>query len=331
MTRAAVLSAGSWGTVFAKVLADAGGRPTLYSRRADVVDAINREHRNPHHMTEVLLPDFIRATTDPAEALDGAELVVLAIPSQSLREALTGWAPKVPPDALYVSLMKGVEIGTTRRMTEVIAEVTGAGPERVALVSGPNLAAEIGAEQPAATVVACASHDGAVVVQRACHTPYLRPYTNTDVIGCELAGAIKNVVALAVGMAEGMGYGANTIASLITRGLAQTARLGIVLGADPMTFAGLAGLGDLVATCSSNLSRNRTFGEKLGRGMTLEQATAEQFEVAEGVRSCRPVLNLARRHGVEMGIIEHVEMVIYEGMPVPDAIKSIMSRDPGRE
>ncbi len=331
MTRAAVFSAGSWGTVFAKVIADAGGEAVLLSRNPSVVEAVNGRRRNPRHLPGVVLPDRVRATLDAAEALDGAALVVLAIPSQSLREALTGWAPLVDPAAIYVSLMKGIETGTSKRMTEVIAEVTGAGPERIALVSGPNLAAEIGQEQPSATVVASVSHDAALTVQGASHTPYLRPYTNHDVVGCELGGAVKNVIALAAGIVTGMGYGANAVASLITRGLSETARLGVALGADPLTFSGLAGLGDLVATCTSPLSRNRTFGEKLGLGMTLEQVTAEQFEVAEGVRSCRPLLYLARRHDVDMPIIEHVELVIYEGLPVADAFKSLMSRDPGPE
>jgi glycerol-3-phosphate dehydrogenase (NAD(P)+) len=331
VTRAAVLSAGSWGTVFAKVIADAGGDAMLLSRSAAVVEAVNERRRNPTYVPGVVLPSRVRATLDPREALRGADLVVLAIPSQALREALAGWAPEVDPHAIYVSLMKGIETGTSKRMTEVIGEVTGVEPERVALVSGPNLAAEIGLEQPSATVVASVSHSTALTVQAAAHTAYLRPYTNTDVIGCELGGAVKNVIALAAGMVTGMGYGANAVASLITRGLAETARLGSALGADPLTFAGLAGLGDLVATCTSPLSRNRTFGEKLGRGMTLEQVTAEQFEVAEGVRSCPPLLHLARRHDVDMPIIEHVELVIYEGLPVADALKSLMSRDPGPE
>lgn len=331
MTRVAVLTAGSWGTVFAKVLADGGAEVTLLARTAEVADGINLRRSNPVYLPGVPLPRGVRATLDPADALAGAGLVVLAVPSHALRACLSAWAPKAPDDAIYVSLIKGIELGTSKRMTEVIAEVTGAPPERIAVVTGPNLAAEIGAEQPAATVVASVSPAAAAAVQQVCHTSYLRPYTNRDVIGCELAGAVKNVIALAVGMAEGMGYGANTVAALITRGLAQTARLGVTLGADPLTFAGLAGLGDLVATCSSPLSRNRTFGMKLGRGMTLEQANAEQFQVAEGVRSCRPLLYLARRHEVDMAIIEHVERVIYEGMSVPDAIKSLMSRDTGPE
>ncbi|WP_131748000.1 NAD(P)H-dependent glycerol-3-phosphate dehydrogenase [Frankia sp. Cppng1_Ct_nod] len=331
MTRAAVLCAGSWGTVFAKVLADAGAAVTLLAREPDIVTAINHSHANPGYAPGLVLPDRVSATLDAAEALRDADFVVLAVPSQVLRGCLARWAPLVPPSATYVSLMKGIELGSCRRMSEVIREVTGASPERVAVVSGPNLACEIAAEYPAATVVASVREQTAIDLQAACATPYLRPYTNLDVVGCELAGAVKNVIALAAGMAEGMGFGTNTSASLITRGLAETARLGVALGADPSTFAGLAGLGDLVATCSSPLSRNRTFGEKLGRGMTLEQVNTQQRQVAEGVRSCRPILSLARSLGVHMPITEQVERVIHEGLAPMDAVKELMSREPGRE
>ncbi|MBX6391730.1 MAG: NAD(P)-dependent glycerol-3-phosphate dehydrogenase [Frankia sp.] len=326
-----MLTAGSWGTVFAKILADAGRRVTVLTRDASLARTINREHANPRYLPGVRLPDRVLATCSPAEALAGADLVVLAVPAQALRAALTSWAPLVEPGAIYVSLIKGVEDSSCRRMSEVIAEVTGAGPERIAVVSGPNLAREIAAEDPAATVVASASPATAAAVQAACWTPYLRPYTNTDVVGCELAGAVKNVIALAAGMLEGLGFGLNSLASLMTRGLAETARLGTALGADPMTFAGLAGLGDLVATCASPLSRNRTFGEKLGRGMTLEQALAEQRQVVEGVRSCRPLLALADRLGVHMPISRQVERVLYEGLSPLEAVKDLMSREPGPE
>jgi len=328
---AAVLTAGSWGTVFAKVLADAGRRVTLLTRDRALAATINREHQNPRYLPEVRLPDRVLATSDPAEALAGADLVVLAVPAQALRPALAAWAPLVEPTAVYVSLMKGIEGGSSRRMSEVIGEVGGCAPERIAVVSGPNLAREIAAEEPAATVIASACAATAAAVQSACWTPYLRPYTNTDVTGCELAGATKNVIALAAGMLEGLGFGANSVASLITRGLAETARLGAALGADPMTFAGLAGLGDLVATCASPLSRNRTFGEKLGRGMSLEAVLAEQHQVAEGVRSCRPLLALAGRLGVHMPISRQVERVLFDGLPPLEAVKDLMSREPGPE
>ncbi|MBL7497001.1 NAD(P)-dependent glycerol-3-phosphate dehydrogenase [Frankia sp. CNm7] len=328
---AAVLTAGSWGTVFGKVLADAGRRVTLLTRDGALAERINKEHHNPRYLPAVRLPDLVRATCEPAEALAGAGLVVLAVPSQALRAALAAWAPLVEPTAVYVSLMKGVENGSCQRMSEVISEVAGVGPERVAVVSGPNLAAEIAAGEPAATVVASASPATAAAVQAACWTSYLRPYTNADVVGCELGGAAKNVIALAAGMLEGLGFGANTLASLMTRGLAEVARLGTALGADPMTFAGLAGLGDLVATCASPLSRNRAFGEKLGQGMTMEAVLDEQRQVAEGVRSCRPLLALADRLGVHMPISRQVERVLYEGLSPLEAVKDLMSREPGAE
>ncbi len=326
-----MLCAGSWGTVFAKVLADAGAGVTLLAREPDIVKAVNHHHVNPRYLPGLTLPGQVSATGDAAQALRGADLVVLAVPSQALRGCLVRWAPLVPPSAVYVSLIKGVEGDSRRRMSEVIREVTGVGPDRIAVVSGPNLAGEIAAEQPAATVVASRCEQTAIDLQAACWTPYLRPYTNSDLVGCELAGAVKNVIALAAGMLEGMGFGTNSVASLITRGLAETARLGVAMGADPLTFAGLAGLGDLVATCSSPLSRNRTFGEKLGRGMTLATANVQQVQVAEGVRSCRPILGLARSLGVAMPITEQVERVIYEGLAPMDAVKELMSREPGRE
>ncbi len=325
--RAAVLGAGSWGTTFAKVLADAGCTVTLHARRAELAAAITATGENPDYLPGVRLPRALTATTDPGRALDGADVVVLAVPSQSLRANLGEWTPLLPPDATLLSLMKGIELGSTKRMSEVICEVTGAGPERVAALSGPNLAREIAEEQPAATVIACPDGDRAATVQAACHTPYFRPYTNTDLVGCELGGAVKNVIALACGIAEGMGFGDNTRASLITRGLAETARLGTALGAELTTFAGLAGLGDLVATCSSPLSRNRTFGEKLGRGLSLEEVQATTRQTAEGVKSCRPVLDLARAHGVDVPVTEAVVRVCHEGVPAGQMVKEIMSRE----
>jgi glycerol-3-phosphate dehydrogenase (NAD(P)+) len=325
--RTAEFGAGSWGTTFAKVLSDAGNEVTLWARRAELADAINRDNQNAEYLPDIALPPHIVATHNAAEALRDAELVAFAIPSQSLRENLTQWATDVPSEATLVSLMKGVELGTTKRMTEVIAEVTGAAPERLAVVSGPNLAREIAQEQPTATVVACADEQCAIAVQTVCTAAYFRPYTNTDVIGCELGGAVKNVIALACGIAQGMGFGDNTLASIITRGLAETARLGVELGADPMTFAGLAGLGDLVATCSSPLSRNRSFGERLGHGDSLDEAQkATHGQVAEGVKSCRAVLELARRHGVDVPITEAVEAVCFRGLTPPSMLDQLMSR-----
>jgi glycerol-3-phosphate dehydrogenase (NAD(P)+) len=324
--KAAVLGAGSWGTTFAQVLTDAGNDVVLWCRRPEVAEAITSSHENPDRLAGIALPAGLLATSDPAEALSGAELVVLAVPAQTLRHNLTAWQDLLPADAMLVSLMKGIEHGTGSRMSQVIAEVTGAPPERIGVISGPNLALEIASRQHAATVVACADEATAGQLQKACHAPYFRPYTVTDVVGCELGGAVKNIIALAVGIAVGMGLGDNTRALLITRGLAEIARLGAALGADQHTFAGLAGLGDLVATCSSPLSRNRTFGELLGRGMPLAEVQATTQQRAEGVKSCQPVLELARRHGVEMPITEVMVAVIHDGLEIGQAALLLASR-----
>jgi glycerol-3-phosphate dehydrogenase (NAD(P)+) len=325
--RAAVLGAGSWGTTFAKVLADAGCRVTLLARRPELVESICRDRENADYLPGIRLPSAVEATGDAEAALTDVDLVVLAVPSQSLRENLGRWAPLLPADASLLSLMKGIELGTTKRMSEVIIEVTGAGADRVAALSGPNLAREIAEEQPAATVIACVDTARAEALQATCRTSYFRPYTNPDIIGCELGGAVKNVIALAAGIAEGLGFGDNTRASLITRGLAETARLGLALGAELTTFAGLAGLGDLVATCSSPLSRNRTFGEKLGQGMTLDELQQSTRQTAEGVKSCRSVLDLARANGVDVPITEAVVRVCHEGVPAAALVKEIMARE----
>lgn len=326
MTRCAVFGTGSWGTAFAMVLADAGCEVTMWGRRASLVEALNTGRTNPDYLPGVELPTGVRATTDPAEAARDADFTVLAVPSQTLRANLTEWEPLLAPGTVLVSLMKGVELGTAKRMSEVVEEVAKAGPERVAVLTGPNLAKEIAARQPAAAVVACRDEAVARRLQAACHTAYFRPYTNTDVVGCELGGAVKNVIALAVGIADGMGLGDNAKASLITRGLAETTRLGLAMGADAHTFAGLAGMGDLVATCASPLSRNRTFGAGLGRGMTLAETTAVTKQTAEGVKSCESVLDLARRHHVDMPITETVVGIVHEGKPPMVALKELMSR-----
>jgi len=324
--KAAVLGAGSWGTTFAQVLCDAGTHTVLYARKPQLAKAIAGLHENPDYLPGVALTPALDATADPAEALDGADLVAFAVPAQSLRANLADWAPLIPPGALLVSLMKGIELGTRLRMSEVIAQVTGASAERIAVVAGPNLASEIARREVTAAVVACCAEPGALALQGACHTPYFRPYTNTDVTGCELGGAVKNVIAIAVGIAVAMGLGDNTRATLITRGLAEIARLGSALGAQTQTFAGLAGMGDLVATCSSPLSRNRTFGEYLGRGMTVASASAAMNQTAEGMASSGPVLELARAHQVEMPITEVVVAVMHDGLPVAQAASMLASR-----
>jgi glycerol-3-phosphate dehydrogenase (NAD(P)+) len=326
MTRVAVLGSGSWGTAFAQVLADAGSEVTIWGRRAEVCASINDRHENPDYLPGISLPESIRATDDAAAALHGAEVVVLALPSQTLRANLEQRAALLPDGSVLVSLMKGIELGTSRRMSEVIAETTGVPPERIAVVSGPNLAPEIAARQPAASVIACVDERVAEKLQQVCLTAYFRPYTNVDVIGVEVGGAVKNVIALAVGMAKGMGMGDNSQASIITRGLAELTRLGLALGAEMTTFAGMAGVGDLVATCMSPLSRNRTFGVNLGQGMTLDEVIQSTRQTAEGVKSCESILALGRRHGVEMPITEHVVAAVHDGLPPEEIVRRIMSR-----
>jgi glycerol-3-phosphate dehydrogenase (NAD(P)+) len=326
MTRVVVMGTGSWGTTFAMVLADAGAKVAMWGRRAQICTEITTQHRNATYLGDSALPETIWATPDPAQACEGAEIVVLAIPSQTLRQNLAGWRVEIPADAVLVSLMKGVELGTLKRMSEVVAEMLAVPRDRIAVVSGPNLAREIAVRQPTATVVASADLNVAELVAQACSAPYFRPYTQTDVVGVELGGAVKNVIALAVGIAEGMGFGDNTKASIITRGLAETTRLGLALGAEPATMAGLAGMGDLVATCASPLSRNRTFGVHLGSGLTVEQTVAITRQTAEGVKSCGPILELARRHNIEMPIAEQVVAVVHEGLPVTEMAPRLLGR-----
>ncbi|MEP6666662.1 MAG: NAD(P)H-dependent glycerol-3-phosphate dehydrogenase [Nocardioidaceae bacterium] len=326
MSTVAVFGSGSWGTAFSLVLADAGNEVVMWARREELSSDINSLHENREYLPGVQLPHEISATHNAEEALSGASLVVLAVPSQSLRANLEDWAKHIPDGALVLSLMKGVELGTAKRMSEVIEEVAGIGDDRVAVLSGPNLSHEIAHRQPAASVIACADEKVAESLQARCHSPVFRPYTNTDVVGCELGGATKNVIALSVGMAIGLGFGDNTTASVITRGLAETARLGEALGADPYTFSGLAGLGDLVATCSSPLSRNRTFGEKLGQGMSIDEIVASTRQVAEGVKSCESIRDLAARNGVEMPIVEHVAALVRGELDPQEMLQSLVSR-----
>jgi glycerol-3-phosphate dehydrogenase (NAD(P)+) len=327
MTKVAVFGAGSWGTAFSVVLADAGNDVTIWARREEVAETINEQHENPEYHPGVELPRTVCATHDVEKAAHGADIVVLAAPSQTLRGNLVEWAPFLPDRAVLVSLMKGVELGTLDRMSEVIAGVTGAGPERVAVVSGPNLSAEIARREPAAGVVACADEAVAAMLQDRVHSPAFRPYTSVDVLGCELGGAYKNVVGLAVGMAIGLGFGDNTTASVITRGLAETARLATRLGANPLTLMGLAGLGDLVATCSSPLSRNRSFGEKLGRGLTSDEIYASTRQVAEGAKSCASLRALAERSGCDAPVAQYVDDVVAGRMTAQEMMDAILARD----
>jgi len=326
-TTTAVMGAGAWGTALAKLLADAGGEVTLWARRSDVAAEINSSRHNADYLPGVPLPSGIRATADAAEALSGATTVLLAVPAQTMRANLERWAGLFAGGATLVSAAKGIELGTLMRMSQVVVDVTGVDPSQVAVISGPNLASEITAGQPAATVIACSDSGRAVAVQRMLNAGYFRPYTNADVIGTEIGGACKNVIALACGMAAGVGLGENTAAAIITRGLAEIMRLGIAVGGKGATLAGLAGVGDLVATCTSPHSRNRTFGESLGRGQTLEAAlSARDGHVVEGVTSCESVLALASSYDVEMPLTDAVHRVCHKGLLVDQAMALLLGR-----
>lgn len=328
LQRFTVLGAGAWGTTYAKVLADAGRDVVLWARRRSVADEINNCRRNESYLSGVLLPESVHATDDLDAAMESADAVALAVPSQTLRENLTVFREVLPAEIPVVSLAKGVEIGTGLRMSEVIGAVARVPAERIVVLSGPNLAVEIAAGQPTATVLACSNHDTAVAVQVASANGYFRPYTIVDVVGAEIAGTTKNIIALATGVAEGLGLGLNTAASLITRGLNEMTRLGVQLGAQPQTFAGLAGLGDLVATCSSPLSRNRQLGVRLGSGLALVDAQQAAGDLAEGVVSCRSTRDLAHRHGIGMPITEAVYEVCYHAAPPEQMIRALMDRVP---
>jgi glycerol-3-phosphate dehydrogenase (NAD(P)+) len=326
MERIAVIGAGSWGTTAAAL--GAGSTPTvLWSRRPEVAEAVNRDHRNPVYLPDHVLPDGLAATPDLEEAVVGAEAVVMAVPSHGFRDVFTAAASRIAPDTPIVSLTKGIEQETLATMTQVVAQVSpNHDPGRIGVMTGPNLASEVAAGQPTAAVVAFGDQAAAVDLQRVFMGPTFRVYTHDDVPGCELGGALKNVMAIAAGMSDGLGFGDNTRAALITRALAELTRLGTALGGRPSTFAGLAGMGDLIATCISSNSRNHRVGFGLARGMTLEAIVAEMAMVAEGIKTTRAVLDLAARHGIEMPIASHVGMVLYEGMDPREAVLRLMTR-----
>ena len=326
MTRAAVLGAGAWGTTFAAVMADAGTDVTLWGRDAEAAAQINAEHRNQRFLPDLDLPSSLTATTDIAQALEGADIVAVALPAQILRSVVAQWADLVPADAVVVSLMKGIEIGTHERMSQVLAEVWDLPAERTTVVSGPNLAREIAARQPTATVVAGTDVHATELVAQASASSYFRPYTNADLVGVELCGAFKNVIAVAVGVADGLGFGHNTTATVITRGLAEITRLGTELGAQPDTFSGLAGMGDLIATCASPLSRNHTLGAHIGRGVSLEDAIRLTGGTAEGVKTSQSIQELARAHGVDVPICDAVVAMLHDGAPLQDVLSALVSR-----
>ena len=322
-----VVGAGSWGTTVAAIIAT-NTDVTLWARDARLAAHIDTQHENDRYLPGIEIPERVRATHDLPAACAGAEAVVLAVPSHGLRDVLGIAAGAITPDVPVVSLSKGVEQGTYLRMTEVVAEVlTEHRRDRIGVLTGPNLAREVAEGQPTASVIAMTDDAMAKKLQQVFMTYTFRVYTNPDVVGCEIAGALKNVLAIATGIAAGLGYGDNTKAALMTRGLAELARLGVALGGDPLTFSGLAGMGDLVATCTSEKSRNRHVGVELGKGRTLEQILDEMNMVAEGVKSTGAVLELAAKHDVEMPIAEFVGAVLYEGARAADIVPTLMLRE----
>ncbi|MDQ1606336.1 MAG: glycerol-3-phosphate dehydrogenase [Microbacteriaceae bacterium] len=308
--RVAVLGAGSWGTTFAKVLADGGSDVALWARRTELAREISQSKRNSDYLPGINLPRNLWASPNLTDVLDGAEIVFVSVPSQSLRENLRVIRELVPADAIVVSLMKGVENGSGLRMTEVIEQELEIDVDRVAVTSGPNLALEIAKEQPTAAVVSSSNLETATSVAIAATNPYFRSFVNTDVIGTEFGGVLKNLIAVAIGIVDGVGYGENTKASIITRGLVEMTDFAVAYGAKPETLAGLAGLGDLIATCESPLSRNNTAGRLLGQGYTFSDVVKQMNQTAEGLSSVAPILELAALKGVEMPIVSQVAQVL---------------------
>lgn len=329
--RISVLGTGQWGTALAQILCDAGNEVLIWGRNAAVVDEINSRHTNNNSLPGIALPQNLKATADISVAMQHAQMVVLAVPAQSLRENLQHWRSLFKKDIPIVSSLKGVEVSTQLRMTEVIQQVLEISEEKLAIITGPNLAREVVLRQPAGAVAASVSQELAELVAKAFNTSYFRVYTSNDVIGCELAGAAKNVIALAVGMAIGMGFGENTQSLVITRGLNEVTRLGIARGAMPLTFVGLAGVGDLLATCGSPLSRNRSFGEALGRTGSMHTARADVSSTVEGVSTARAVVDLAHLVGVEAPIMEAVYEVVSNNITPEQAIRSLMQIQTGAE
>ena len=322
MKRVTVIGAGAWGTTLAQVLSDAGNDVLLWARSVDVVSEINEQHTNDKYLKGINLPSSLTATSDIKAAFSHSEIYVLAIPTQQLRSMLEEWKPYINQNAVVVSTLKGIELNTDLRVSEVVAEIWG--DIKFALITGPNLADELSMRQLAGAVVASSDLSVAVDIQKIFTTDYYRVYTSTDVMGCELAGAIKSVIALSVGMAIGMGFGENTQSMLITRGLNEISRMCAAHGSDPLTAASLAGMGDLVASCGSPLSRNRTFGEVLGETQSLENARTRVAKTVEGVSTSRAALELAHRVGVEVPIIEAVADVVAGTITPRDAFKRIM-------
>ncbi len=327
MERIAVIGAGSWGTTAAR-LAAANTEVSLWARRSELAKEINTTHRNARYLPGCPLPETLTATDDLEAAVEGAHLVAIAVPSHGFREVFSQIADRISPHTPVISLTKGIEQSTLARMSEVVMQTApGRNPERVGVLTGPNLAREIAAEQPTAAVIAMVDEAAARDIQGCFMSPLFRVYTNDDVVGCELGGALKNVMAIAAGMSDGLGFGDNTRATLITRALAEITRLGTSLGGKPVTFAGLAGMGDLIATCVSTQSRNHQVGSGLAQGRTLDDIQHEMQMVAEGVKTTRAVLDLAAQQGIDVPIATHVGKVLYKGMDPHRAMLSLMTRD----
>jgi glycerol-3-phosphate dehydrogenase (NAD(P)+) len=329
MARVACIGAGSWGTTVASLIAQNGNDVVLWCRSTELADHITGYAVNERYLPGIRLPDNLRATSDINEAMAGAEVCVMGVPSHGWRDVLREIAPQLKDMGAVVSLTKGLEVDTNLRMSEVLAqEVPDFPTERFAMLSGPNIAKEIARKMPAATAIACPNDDVCTWLQEIVHQPYFRVYTNNDVVGCELGGAIKNIVAISAGIADTMGFGDNAMAALMTRGLAELTRLGTRLGGQPLTFAGLAGMGDMIVTCVSKYSRNRRVGKELGKGRKIEDVIAEMNMVAEGVKTCKPILELGKKVDAWMPITEGVVSVIYEGKTADEMVTDILSRAP---
>lgn len=329
MTRVACIGAGSWGTTVASLIAQNGHDVTLWCRNAELAAQITGYSVNEKYLPGIRLPDNLRATPDITESIAGAEVCVMGVPSHGWREVLRTITSELNEVRAVVSLTKGLEVDTNLRMSEVLFEECPQFPrDRFAMLGGPNIAKEIARKMPAATAIACSDEDLCEWLQEIIHQPYFRVYTNNDVVGSELGGAIKNIVAISAGIADTMGFGDNAMAALMTRGLAELTRLGTRLGGQALTFAGLAGMGDMIVTCISKYSRNRRVGKELGKGRKIEDIIAEMNMVAEGVKTCKPILELGRKLDAWMPITEGVVSVIYEGATPDEMVTDILSRAP---
>ena len=327
--KTAFIGSGSWGTAVASLMAKKNEAETiLWARRAEVAETINLFHENPQYLPDLELPESLRATDDLEEALAGAAIVVMAVPSHGFREVLKDVAQIAGTEPVYVSLTKGLEVDTKKRMSEVLAEeLDGIDPGHISVLTGPNLAKEVVRGFPAASTIASKDASVAERLQDVFQASTFRCYSNTDVVGCELGGAFKNVIAIAAGMADGLGFGDNTKATVMTRGLAELARFSVGFGAQPLTFLGLAGVGDLMATCASPQSRNHSVGIELGKGRSIDEIIGSMNMVAEGVKSCKPIYELGQEAGVWMPITENVVKVCHQGCRVEDVVSDLLSRE----